>query len=298
MSVDSILFQHLHIAFQSVGQKVTVFGIDIAYYGIVISLGMVVAGTFVLLDAKRKGQSTDDYLDVLIWGLILGVLGARTYYVIFSWDEYKDHLIDILKFRQGGLAIYGGVIGGIIGGIIVCHVKKLKFMDVADSAAFGLLIGQIFGRWGNFFNREAFGGYSDGLLSMQIPVDAVRDASDITSEMMSHVQTIDGISFISVHPTFLYESLWNVGVFCFLLFLRRKKAFDGELWFFYLALYGLGRMWIEGLRTDQLKFAGTNIPVSQALSGVLVIVSVIYLAYHFYKIKDKILKKRGSINAK
>ena len=285
MSVDSILFQHLHIAFQSVGQKVTVFGIDIAYYGIVISLGMVLAGAFVLLDAKRKGQSTDDYLDVLIWGLILGVLGARTYYVIFSWDEYKDHLIDILKFRQGGLAIYGGVIGGIIGGIIVCHVKKLKFMDVADSAALGLLIGQIFGRWGNFFNREAFGGYSDGLLSMQIPVDAVRDASDITEEMLRNLETVNGVNFISVHPTFLYESLWNIGVLLILLLIRRKKAFDGELFFMYLMLYGVGRFWIESMRTDQLMMIGIHLPVSSVLSLILIVISLIFLIYQFMKMR-------------
>ena len=288
MSTDTILFQKLHITFSHVGQSITVFGIEIAYYGIVIALGMVVAGAFVMYDAKRKGQNPDDYLDLLIWGIIIGVLGARAYYVIFSWNEYKDNLINILKFRQGGLAIYGGIIGGIIAGIIVCRVKKLKFFDVADSACMGILIGQIFGRWGNFFNREAFGGYSDGLLSMQIPIDAVRDSSDITSQMMEHVLNLDGISFISVHPTFLYESLWNFGVFLFLFFLRRKKSFDGEIWFFYLALYGVGRMWIESLRTDQLKIMGTDLPVSQVLSSVLVVISLIYLIYHFYKIKDKI----------
>ena len=288
MCTDTILFQKLHITFSHVGQSITVFGIEIAYYGIVIALGMVVAGAFVMYDAKRKGQNPDDYLDLLIWGIIIGVLGARAYYVIFSWNEYKDNLINILKFRQGGLAIYGGIIGGIIAGIIVCRVKKLKFFDVADSACMGILIGQIFGRWGNFFNREAFGGYSDGLLSMQIPIDAVRDSSDITSQMMEHVLNLDGISFISVHPTFLYESLWNFGVFLFLFFLRRKKSFDGEIWFFYLALYGVGRMWIESLRTDQLKIMGTDLPVSQVLSSVLVVISLIYLIYHFYKIKDKI----------
>lgn len=291
MSTDSILFQNLHIAFQNVGQSINLFGISVAYYGIVISIGMVIAGAFVLYDANRKGQVYDDYLDVLIWGLIVGVIGARAYYVIFSWDEYKDNLLNILRLRQGGLAIYGGILGGIIGAIIVCRVKKMHFFDVADSVALGLLIGQIFGRWGNFFNREAFGGYSDGLLSMQIPVDAVRDYTDITEEMMEHLVTVDGISFISVHPTFLYESLWNLGVFLFLFFLRRNKAFNGEIWFFYLALYGVGRMWIEGLRTDQLTIGNTSIAVSQALSAVLIIISLIYLIYHFIKLKDKIFIK-------
>lgn len=298
MSTDSILFQNLHITFSHVGQSISVFGIDIAYYGMVIALGMVVAGIFVLYDAKRKGQNTDNYLDVLIWGLIAGVLGARTYYVVFSWDEYKDNLINILKFRQGGLAIYGGIIGGIIGALIVCRVKKLRFLDVADSVCLGLLIGQIFGRWGNFFNREAFGGYSDGLFSMQIPLEAVRDISDVTKDMLANLIHIDGVYFISVHPTFLYESVWNLCVFLFLLFLRRKRAFVGEIWFFYLALYGVGRMWIEGLRTDQLKLIGTDIAVSQLLSAVLVVVSLVYLIYHFYKLKDKIFIKERDIHVK
>ncbi|MCR4673773.1 MAG: prolipoprotein diacylglyceryl transferase [Lachnospiraceae bacterium] len=294
MSVDSILFQNLNIHLENVGQSITMFGISIAYYGMIIALGMVLAGAFVLYDAKRKGGDEDAYMDVIIWAIILGVIGARVYYVVFSWDEYKDNWIDVFKFREGGLAIYGGIIGGIIGTLIICHIKKLKFLDVADTACLGVLIGQVFGRWGNFFNREAFGGYSDGLFSMQIPIDAVRDHTDITTEMMEHVINIDGISFISVHPTFLYESVWNIGVFLFLFFLRRKKSFDGEIWFFYLALYGVGRFWIEGLRTDQLKFAGTEIAVSQVLSMVLIILSLVYLIYHFIKLKDKIfIKKRN-----
>ena len=263
MNSDSIAFQKLHVLFPHVGQSISIFGLEVAYYGIVIACGMVIAGTFVLYDANRKGQVYDDYLDVLIWGLIVGILGARAYYVIFSWKEYQGHVLDILNFRQGGLAIYGGIIGGIIGAIIVCHKKKMPFFDVADSVCMGLLIGQVFGRWGNFFNREAFGDYSDGLLSMQIPVTAVRDPGDITTQMTDHLLTIDGIECISVHPTFLYESLWNLGVFLLLFFWRRNKHFNGEIWFLYLMLYGIGRIWIEGLRTDQLKMPGTNIPVSQ-----------------------------------
>ena len=292
MGVDSILFEHLGIRLSHVGQSVSVFGFEIAYYGMVITLGMVIAWLFIFYDAKRTNQSSDDYLDVIIWGMICGVLGARAYYVIFSWSEYKDNLLSILMIRQGGLAIYGGIIGGLIGVIIVCRVKKMRLLQVLDTAVLGLLIGQIFGRWGNFFNREAFGGYSDGLLSMQIPVDAVRDSSDITTEMMEHLLNIDGISFVSVHPTFLYESLWNLGVFLFLFFLRRKKLFTGEIWFFYLMLYGLGRFWIEALRTDQLKLIGVDIAVSQLLSAVLVIASAGYLGYHFYKLKDKIVLTR------
>ncbi len=292
MSVDSILFEHLGLRFSHVGQNISIFGFEIAYYGMVITFGMILAWLFILADAKRKGQSTDDYLDVIIWGMILGVIGARAYYVIFSWSEYKDRLIGIFMLREGGLAIYGGIIGGFIGVCLICKKKGLKLFDVLDSVAYGVLIGQIFGRWGNFFNREAFGGYSDGLLSMQIPVEAVRDSSDITAEMTEHLLNIDGISFVSVHPTFLYESLWNLGVFLLLLYLRKKKVFDGELFFLYLMFYGLGRFWIESLRTDQLKMIGINLPVSQVLSVLLILVSVVYLMYHFLKIR------KGSPNVK
>ncbi len=285
MSVDSILFEHLGIRFSHVGQNISIFGFEIAYYGMVITFGMILAWLFILADAKRKGQSTDDYLDVIIWGMVLGVIGARAYYVIFSWSEYKDRLIGVFMLREGGLAIYGGIIGGFLGVFLICKKKGLKLFDVLDSVAYGVLIGQIFGRWGNFFNREAFGGYSDGLLSMQIPVEAVRDSSDITAEMTEHLLNIDGINFISVHPTFLYESLWNLGVFFLLLFLRKKKVFDGELFFLYLMFYGLGRFWIESLRTDQLKMIGINLPVSQVLSVILILVSVVYLMYHFLKLR-------------
>ncbi len=281
MTEQSIAFSHLGIFFRNVGKSVTVFGIDIAYYGIVISAGMVLAGAFVLYDGCRKKQKQDDYLDVLIWGLVVGIIGARLYYVIFSWDMYRDNPISVLYFREGGLAIYGGILGGIIGAIITCRVKKLPFFDVADSVCMGLLIGQLIGRWGNFFNREAFGGYSDGLLSMQIPLNAVRSMDDVTSEMMAHLVRFDGIDFISVHPTFLYESLWNLGVFLFLFFWRRRRKFFGEIWFLYLAFYGIGRFWIESLRTDSLRTAFLGLRVSQVLSIILIIISVIYLGFGY-----------------
>lgn len=285
MTIDSIMFEHLGIRLSHVGQSISVFGFEIAYYGLVITLGMIIGWMFILNDAKKKGQSTDDYLDVIIWGMVLGVIGARAYYVIFSWSEYKDDLISIFMLRQGGLAIYGGIIGGLIGVILVCKKKKMKILDALDSVCFGVLIGQIFGRWGNFFNREVFGGYSDGLLSMQIPVDAVRDASDITEEMLMHLETVNGVNFISVHPTFLYESLWNIGVLLILLLIRRKKAFDGELFFMYLMLYGVGRFWIESMRTDQLMMIGIHLPVSSVLSLILIVISLIFLICQFMKMR-------------
>ena len=193
--------------------------------------------------------------------------------MIFSWDHYKDNLLSIFNLRQGGLAIYGGIIGAVATVYVYSRVKKLSFPLLLDTACIGLVAGQILGRWGNFFNREAFGGYTDSLFAMQLPVSAVR-VNEITEEMWAHVQVIGGEQFIQVHPTFLYESIWNLGVLCFLYWYRDRKKFRGELFLTYVLGYGLGRVWIEGLRTDQLQIGSTGIPVSQLLAGVLILVSL------------------------
>lgn len=273
----SIYFPNLHISLEHVGKTVEIFGFPIAYYGIVIALGMLLAVSLILHEAKRIGQKEDDYLDLCIFTIIFAVIGARIYYVIFSWDLYKDDLLSIFNTRQGGLAIYGGVIAGIVTAYIVCRVKKMNFQQAADVAVLGLLVGQIMGRWGNFFNREAFGQYTDGLFAMQIPVDAIRSTSDVTTQMWEHAVTIDGSVFISVHPTFLYESLWNLAVLLLLLYMRKRKKFEGQIFLSYLMGYGLGRFWIESLRTDQLLLANTQIPVSMLLAGILVVVSVFFM---------------------
>ena len=192
--------------------------------------------------------------------------------MIFSWDMYKGNLKSILNLRQGGLAIYGGVIAAVITVIVFAKVKKLSAPLLFDTAVLGLVAGQMIGRWGNFFNREAFGEYTDGLLAMRLPLDAVR-SSDVTELMRRNMETVKGVSYIQVHPTFLYESLWCMMVLLLLLLYRRHKKFDGEVFLLYLLGYGLGRVWIEGLRTDQLLIRGTTIPVSQLLAGTLVIVS-------------------------
>ena len=205
--------------------------------------------------------------------MLCSLLGARIYYVIFSWDEYKDNLLEIFKVRNGGLAIYGGVIAGFITLFVWCHFKKKKALLVGDTAINGLILGQAIGRWGNFMNREVFGDYYNGLFSMQIPIADVRDAGDITENIRAHIP--EGANYINVHPTFLYESAWNFLVLAALLLYRKHKKFDGELCLLYLGGYGIGRFLIEGIRTDTLKLGGTNIPVSQALALVMVIFSVV-----------------------
>lgn len=269
----SIRFPHLGIYLPNVGKTISVFGFDIAYYGITIAIAMIVGISIALHEAKRTGQNQDTYLDLLMLTMLTSVVGARIYYVIFSWSNYKDNLGEILNIRNGGLAIYGGIIAGVITVFIYSKITKMKFLQIADTVCMGLAAGQIIGRWGNFFNREAFGEYTNNLLAMQLPVSAVRE-NEITSAMWNHVVTIGGVEYIQVHPTFLYEGLWNLMVLLFLFWFRKRKKFEGELFFCYLAGYGVGRFWIESLRTDQLLLPGIHVPVSQMLSAVLVIVSL------------------------
>lgn len=274
----SIEFPHLGIYLEPVGKSLNIFGFSIAYYGIVIGCGLLLGLCIALQEAKRTGQNPDNYYDIAIYGAVFGILGARVYYVIFSWDMYKDDLSSVFNIRQGGLAIYGGVIAAVITVLIYAKIKKLSAPLLMDTACLGLVTGQMIGRWGNFFNREAFGEYTDSFFAMKLPVDAVR-SSDITELMTKHMTTENGISYIQVHPTFLYESLWCLMVLILLLLFRKHKKFDGEVFLMYLCGYGAGRFWIEGLRTDQLLIPATSLPVSRVLAGTLVVVSLGIIVY-------------------
>lgn len=272
----TINFPHLGIFLDHVGKSTSVFGFEVAYYGIIMGCSILLGLFLAEREAKRTGQNPDTYTDMVIYAIVGSIICARAYYVIFSWDNYKNDLLSIFNLRQGGIAIYGAIIGAVSTVYVYSRVKKISFPLMLDTACVGLVAGQILGRWGNFFNREAFGGYTDGLFAMQLPVSAVR-AHEITDEMWAHVQVIGGEQFIQVHPTFLYESLWNLGVICFLYWYRKRKKFTGELFLVYLLGYGLGRVWIEGLRTDQLLIWNTGIPVSQVLAGMLILFSVIMI---------------------
>ena len=265
-----INFPNLGIYLDHVGKNISIFGFSIAYYGIVIVTGMMIAIWIAQREAKRTGQNPEQYLDLAMIGIAAGILGARIYYVIFAWDYYKYDLLSIFNIRQGGLAIYGGIICACIAVVIYSRKKKQNFGLLMDTASMSIVFGQIMGRWGNFFNREAFGDYTNNLFAMQLPVSAVR-ANEITQKMWDHVVTVNGVEYIQVHPTFLYESLWNVGVLLFLFWFRKRKKFNGEVFLMYLIGYGLGRIWIEGLRTDQLLLPVVGLPVSQLLSGCLVV---------------------------
>lgn len=277
-----IRFPHLGIEIASLGKGITIGGFTIAFYGMIIAFGMVMGYLMTAFQAKRTGQEPDLYLDLALWDIVFAVIGARIYYVVFSWDYYKDNLSQIFNTRGGGLAIYGGVIAGVITTIIFGKVRKQNFFQLLDTACVGLITGQIIGRWGNFCNREAFGGYTNGLFAMQLKESDVA-SSNLTHAVLKHIIEIDGTRYIQVHPTFLYESLWNVGVLVVLLLFTKHRKYNGQIFLIYLLGYGLGRVWIEGLRTDQLIFFGTGVAVSQVLSGVLVVASAGILIYQYVK---------------
>lgn len=285
MSENTIMFPNLGIVLPNVGRSVNLFGIEIAFYGIVIAAAMLLGIALLTKVAEKTGQNKDMYFDLSLITILCALAGARLYYVAFSWEQYKDDLLEIFNLRGGGLAIYGGVLAGMLTVWIYSRKKKQKFGLLADTICPGLILGQIIGRWGNFFNREVFGGYTDNLLAMALPQTAVRASGEITKEMASHAFSIDGVTFIQAHPTFLYESLWNVGVLILLLLFTKKKKFHGEVFLIYLAGYGLGRFWIEGIRTDQLLLPGVGLPVSQVLSGILVVVAMVLLIFGFWRAK-------------
>lgn len=276
-----IYFPHLGIGIEHLRNSISPFGFRIAFYGILIGIGMILGILVASLDYRRRGRNPDEIQDFALYAIIFSVLGARAYYVIFQWDYYSQHPAEILAIRNGGLAIYGGVLAAILCCAVFTRLRKLSFFDIADSGVLGLILGQAIGRWGNFFNAEAFGGYTDSLLAMRIRQSIV-NPNMLGGDVMQHIRHIDGVDYIQVHPTFLYESCWNLLVFLLLLFFSRRKKFEGEIFFLYLGLYGLGRFFIEGLRADSLLFFGTGIAVSQALSLLLVLLSIVSIGVLWY----------------
>ena len=237
-----------------------IYGIAIRWYGILLSAGILAGVLLAYYEAKRLGYDPEYIIDLALWCVPAAVIGARLYYVIFEWSYYKGDIMKIINIREGGLAIHGALIAAVITGYVFTRVKKISFWNTADIAAPSIILGQAIGRWGNFVNQEAHGEPTD--LPWGIMVDGVK-----------------------VHPTFLYESLWNICVFIFLLIYRRKKKAEGEVFLLYGILYSVGRFWIEGLRTDSLMFMGMR--QAQIISVVIIAVFTSMIVYLRKKNKDK-----------
>lgn len=271
MNGTDIAFPNLGIYLNNVPDGFSVFGFRIALYGVIIGIGVLSGVLMAAYVAKRENMNPDLVWDFAIYAIVFSIMGARIYYVIFQWDMYKDNPVSVFNLRNGGLAIYGAVIAAFLTLFVYTRVKKQSFLQLVDVCVPGLILGQAIGRWGNFTNREVFGGYTDNLLAMRLPVAAVRER-DITEQLKVHI--IEGTNYIQVHPTFLYECLWNLALLCLMLVYQKHRKFKGEIWLLYLGGYGLGRFWIEGIRTDQLYLTGTTIPVSQLLAVICVAVAI------------------------
>ena len=276
MGKMDIAFPHLGIYLHNVPKTITIGNFTIAMYGIVMAISMLCGILMAAHMAKRTGQDPNLYWDVSIWLIIFALIGARLYYVIFFWEQggYAEHPLQIFNLRQGGLAVYGSIIGGIITLIVYCRIKKKKLLRMMDTAAYGMIIGQIIGRWANFFNREVFGQYTDSLFAMRLPVEMVRER-DIDETIAAHMSS--SVNYIQVHPTFLYESVLNIGVLILMLIQARKKRYDGRITLTYFAGYGIVRGCIEYIRTDQLYIPHTTIPVNLVVGFIVAVIAIIVM---------------------
>ena len=253
----------------------------VRWYGVIIAFGFLLAALFGGRIAYTWKINLDKMIDVLLYGTIFGIIGARLYYVVFRWDYYGSHLSEIPKIWEGGLAIYGGIIGGILAGYIVCRLEKLNFFNLLDMVAMSLLIGQGIGRWGNFANQEAFGTITNkhwGMMSEIVSQYISEHPASFGLENVADIPQYIADNDLYVHPTFFYESVWCLLGFGLLyLILKKCRRFSGQLFLCYGVWYGFGRMVIEGLRTDSLYIGSTSIRVSQVLSGALMLICLVLL---------------------
>ena len=288
----SVRFPNLGLEFEYVPVSVRVFGFEITFFGILLAVGMLLGIAFVVLEAKRKKQDANLYLGMMISGLAGGFIGARFFYVLLSWSVYKTDIMKVFDTRNGGMVFYGGLLGGVLAAAVFCRVKKAVFMEMADVAVKGLLIGQIIGRWGNFFNRESFGEYTNNVLTMQLPLSNVR-AGEVTPWMRENLVAIDNVSYIQATPLFLYESIWCLLLLLLLFVWNRRKLFTGEIFMRYLAGYGFGRFFIEWIRTDKMFWLGTDIAINQVISaGLFLFFTVVVIVKRIMAKKRAALEKR------
>lgn len=293
---SEVTFPGLGWTFNIPSEAFHIGNFSVKWYGIIIAFGFTLAVIYGGMKAYKWKMSIDGMLDVLIYGTIFGIVGARLYYVAFEWSSYKDNLLDIFKTWEGGIAIYGGIIGAILGAYIACRKSKINFRNLLDLGALGLLIGQGIGRWGNFMNQEAFGANTDTALFRMISPKITHTLMAEQATLMEKGMTVD--PFSPVHPTFLYESIWCLVGFLILHYIcTYHRKFKGEIFMLYGVWYGLERMVVEGLRTDSLYIPGTPIRVSQALSALIVAVAAIALIVDFVRLKKGTLPKSAILTA-
>ena len=283
LETHEIQFPELGWKFHIDPTAFTVFGFQIQWYGIIITIGLILALIYVLPRMKRFGLDADRAIDVIIGGVIGGIVGARIYYVLMRWDEYKWDWKAIINTRNGGLAIFGGIIGGILIGYIIARIRKVKALPMLDVVSLGFLIGQGIGRWGNFVNQEAFGTNTDSFLGMTGGTIQRTIADGMSMDGDMYKNGLEMLWEKPVHPCFLYESIWCLLGFVILAFWSKRRKYDGQIFLMYLTWYGAERFLVEGIRTDSLMLG--NIRISQALAAVIFVVSVILQIVFFIRRK-------------
>lgn len=289
-----IRFPNMGFMFQYEDSAISVLGFEVTIYGLLITAGMLLGMLFIFVQARRQKQDTNRYLGAMIVALLGGVIGARLYYVAFSWEEFSEKSWKLIcDISSGGMAIYGGILGGALLLALFCKIFKMSFGRTADTLCVGLLIGQIVGVWGNFFNRESFGEYTENVFAMRLPLHSVQ-SSAVTDLMMDHLVNIDGVEYIQTQPLFFYESIWCILLLIILLIYTARKKFQGEIFLRYLAGYGLGKCVIEWLRTDKLYISGTEIPISLLLSAALFLICGIMAEVRrvLWKQREKVRMRR------
>ena len=301
MSYSNIAFPNLHLEMDLM-RAFSIGSLQIHMYGVLIAFGLLLAVCYALMRRKQFGLTEDDLIDGVLLIVPVAIIFTRAYYCIFNWSEFKANPIEVFYIWKGGLAIYGGVIGAVLGIIAYCYFKKLKIATVLDITMLGFLIGQLVGRWGNFFNMEAFGCYTNNLFAMRIPATSLVMPDNPSAAYLAQVEllkqkAIEGgyEGFYQVHPTFLYESLWNLAGFIALHFLSKKRRYDGQIALGYVVWYGLGRAWIEGLRMDSLMIGPFRVSqLLAALSCVAALGILIWQHFRYHDPADLFVNQRGT----
>ena len=276
MENPNIYFPNLNLAFRIPSEAFSIFGITVYWYGIILTLGIALGTLLALYIAKKEEVRSEIIIDFVLYDLPFALLGARLYFVVFKWDYYREHISEIFNIRRGGIAIYGAIIASVLFAMFYTRYKGISFFKFADIATYGLVLGQAIGRYGNFFNKEAFGSYTDNLFAMAIlKTEAKSPFVQEVINPMVQFEAFGRAEYIQVHPTFFYESTWNLLLLLVLLFYRKHKKFNGEIFCLYLIGYGIGRFWIEGLRTDQLVLPVIGFPISQVIAISSLILGII-----------------------
>lgn len=270
--LNTINFPNLGIELESVGRGISFLGIEISFYGLLMALAIIVGTAVIMLEARYTGQHIEDYLELVIVTVPAAVLGARLYYIIFGWGDFKGAFFQIFAMWKGGFAFYGGLIAGIAVIIIYANFRNMWTAEVLDTVTLGVLAGQVIASWGSYYNRESFGEYTDGLFAMQLPIETLR-VVDVTDKMRNYLVEIEGVKFVQVQPVFLYQSIWCLLLLIGLFIYRYHKEFDGEVFCLYIAAYSLGRVWMDGMRTDAL-------PLSRIVAFLFMAAAIAILVYN------------------